>query len=163
MQYDPQTLSGRKYLAGMLLADLNTWGFIEEYHSATVVGDITLERVFYYPIPERNLRVVVYTSIVDDAVREVGEDAIRVVLLYRAESDGQNRAIAKETRVHRTGEVDAICERVHERCRDAYQKGAGELERCPKCGAPMFQGKNKKKWCAEICWKNPSRRESCQY
>ena len=69
--------------------------------------------------------VKVYSSIQRgaDEVRECGEDAIRVVALF---ADGRHHwparivPIFKATRVHRTGSVEAVLDRMIERAREAY-------------------------------------------
>ena len=70
--------------------------------------------------------VKVYSSIQRGAeeARGCGEDAIRVVALfmenYRFHWPARVRPIFKAPRVHRTGSVEAVLERMIERARDAY-------------------------------------------
>lgn len=69
--------------------------------------------------------VRVYTSIQRgaDEARDCGADAIRVVALFK---DGKFHyppkvvPIFKATRVHRTGSVEAVLDRMIERAREAY-------------------------------------------
>jgi hypothetical protein len=76
---------------------------------------------------ERDSRytVKVYSSIQRGAteVRDCGSDAIRVVALF-ADSQFHYPArivpIFKATRVHRTGSVEAVLDRMVERAREAY-------------------------------------------
>jgi hypothetical protein len=81
--------------------------------------------------------VKVYSSIQRGAaeVRECGEDAIRVVAIFL---DGRFRFPAREvpifkaTRVHRTGSVEAVLDRMIERAREAYaacnaHRGGGKV------------------------------------
>lgn len=65
-------------------------------------------------------RVLVYTSVRRgaSAARAVGKDAIRVCAIF---DDGQRSfGVAKLPRVHRTGTVDGVLERVIDRSREAY-------------------------------------------
>lgn len=65
-------------------------------------------------------RILVYTSARRGSfvARAKGADAIRVCAIF---VDGfVSRGVAKLPRVHRTGSVDAVLERVIERARDAY-------------------------------------------
>jgi len=69
--------------------------------------------------------VKVYSSIQRGAaeVRECGEDAIRVVALFadsRFHWPAKIVPIFKATRVHRTGSVEAVLDRMIERAREAY-------------------------------------------
>jgi hypothetical protein len=70
--------------------------------------------------------VKVYSSIQRGAevARERGADAIRVVALfkedYRFHWPARTVPIFKATRVHRTGSVDAVLDRMVERAREAY-------------------------------------------
>jgi|SRR5208282_66121 len=69
--------------------------------------------------------VKVYSSIArgGSAVRECGEDAIRVVAVFldgRFHYPAREMPIFKATRVHRTGSVEAVLDRMIERAREAY-------------------------------------------
>lgn len=69
--------------------------------------------------------IKVYSSIQRgaDEVRECGEDAIRVVALFtdsRFHWPAKVIPIFKATRVHRTGSVEAVLDRMIERAREAY-------------------------------------------
>jgi len=69
--------------------------------------------------------VKVYSSIQRgaDEVRECGEDAIRVVAIFldgRFHYPAREVPIFKATRVHRTGSVEAVLDRMIERAREAY-------------------------------------------
>lgn len=72
--------------------------------------------------------VRIYSSISDGAcsVRGCGEDAIRVVALRRIVRFGDWRrpwewqGVAKTKRIHRTGTVEGVLARMHERAREAY-------------------------------------------
>lgn len=69
--------------------------------------------------------VKVYSSIQRGAaeVRECGEDAIRVVAIFldgRFHWPAKEVPIFKATRVHRTGSIEAVLDRMIERAREAY-------------------------------------------
>lgn len=157
MQYDPLSPVSRQHLAALILDVLATAGFIEEWHDDA--GDIVKERVFYRPVemadgtPVEGIRVLVYTSIVGDEVRDCGKDAIRVAAVYRSKRTGVERGIIKETRIHRVGDTDAICDRLLKRMRTVYGK-ARRPNRCPRCGAPMFTSKKGNDVCCDFCWKS---------
>lgn len=102
--------------------------------------------------------VKVYTSLPvnGDAARGCGEDAIRVIAFFERATTTANRdgardgargfkkCIYKATRIHRTGSVEKILERVHERAREAYGaaneflKGGGCFACCGR--APQQAG-----------------------
>ena len=85
-------------------------------------------------------------------VRQSGKDAIRVCAIYKTK-DGNVRGLIKETRTHRTGNIEDIVGRMYQRMRDAYS-AASTGEKCYRCGAPKFVAKSGKSVCAEICWKS---------
>lgn len=67
--------------------------------------------------------IKVYSSIAraSSTARGCGEDAIRVVATFRAQStDTIARGVFKAKRIYRTGSVEAVLERMLERMRDAY-------------------------------------------
>ncbi len=150
--FNPESLESRRELGAALLGTLTTKGFkLDPIRPGT-------ERVARW---DQNMPagmvVAIYTTVEGDGasatVRGVGEDAIRVVLLYTA-ADGTERGLATATRVHRTGQIPAIVERTLERARECYSKGK-HVARCSKCGAPLFTAKSGKAVCAEICWTKP--------
>jgi hypothetical protein len=155
MLYDPEDPGSRRHLAVVLENTLTTAGFVEEWHGDA--GDITREKVFTRAVDGvPDVRVAVYTTIVgqghDAAVRAVGKDAIRVCAVYRSQRTDQERGIIKETRIHRTGDTDAICERMLERMRTVW-KAACRPHRCPSCNAPTFKSKAGNDVCADLCFK----------
>jgi hypothetical protein len=79
----------------------------------------------------------VYTSATTstDATRGVGEDAIRVCLLFRY-PDGHVRGIGHEQRVYRTGTVEGVMRRLSGRIEEA--EGSCGEDSCPKCGLPTY-------------------------
>lgn len=97
-----------------------------------------------------NLQIVVYTSIVRGEVRDCGEDAIRVALLYRC-NDGTVIGVGSTKRVHRTGEISAICDRIQARIKE-IEGSLGEIPRCRHCNAPMIMSKKQNLYCVEKCW-----------
>jgi len=157
MQYDPLSPTSRQHLATCILDVLAEAGFIEEWHEDA--GDIVKEKVFYRPVTMgdgsvvEGVRVLVYTSIVGDEVRDKGKDAIRVAAVYHSKRTGQERGIIKETRIHRVGDTDAICDRLLKRMRKVFGK-ARRPNRCPRCGAPMFTSKKGNDVCCDFCWKS---------
>ncbi len=156
MSYEPENSTDRLALATRIEVTLTKAGFYEEWHGDADgrnrdAGDITKERTFSRPIEDvPDIRIVVYTSIVGDRVRPAGTDAIRVIALYRMRN-GTDRAVKKESRVHRTGEIPAICERMLERARSVW-RAAFEVPRCGQCGAPLFRSKKGNMVCMEVCW-----------
>jgi hypothetical protein len=157
MLYDPQNASSRRHLAACVLQTVLDAGFVEEWHGED--HDPTKERVFYRPVeqadgtPVDGIRVLVYTSIVGEEVRTVGKDAIRVVAVYRSQRTDRERGIIKETRVHRVGDTDDICDRLLGRMRAVYGR-ARRPNRCSRCGAPTFTSKKGNDVCADLCWKS---------
>lgn len=152
MEYNPADPMHRRELAQALVQRLTAAGFME----AAVARRGIKERVFYRPIDNSpGMRVQVYTSIVgygpEATVRSVGNDAIRVCGIYRSNA-GQDRGIVTATRVHRTGEIQAICDRTIERAREVWA-AARRSTRCSKCGAPTFTSKKGNEVCAELCFK----------
>ena len=143
--YDPNLQILREMLALSIIGKLDECGFSE-----AGFDDKTREKVFARDISDSGISVKVYTTIVGREVRGGGKDAIRVCATYITK-DGQSKGIVKSTRVHRTGNIDEIVERMYQRMRETW-KSASTGERCHSCGAPKFTAKSGKKVCAEICW-----------
>lgn len=147
-EYNPAIRTNRRHLAACLLVMLANSGFVE------MATTNTKERVFYRMVEGTKIRVMVYTTIVgqgDDAeVRCIGKDAIRVCGVYR-DSAKKDRGVAKETRINRTGTVEAIVDRVLQRMRKVYVISR-DLPKC-QCGAPMFTSSKGNPCCADLCWK----------
>jgi len=106
----------------------------------------------------RNMQVVVYTTIVDDAVRDVGKDAIRVALLYKCKPtaecpQGKVVGIGSETRVNRVGRICDIVDRMVQRW-NSLESNVDTIECCKDCGAPKLKSKAGKMYCADLCWLN---------
>lgn len=72
----------------------------------------------------KHITITVYTSLPvrGSEVRGVGEDAIRVTAVYKKPWRGRDfvRVVHRATRVHRTGSVEGVLQRLYERAREAY-------------------------------------------
>jgi len=151
MSYDPFSIPDRRELASALINMLLQSGFVEVQLPGTI------ERTFGRPVNDR-IRVVVYTSIVDDAVRGKDFDAIRVTALYTTQRpvlNGQEKGIIKDRRVHRTGEINGkggIVDRTLDRMRNVWSLSSPPKCTCTSCGAPKFVSKAGNAVCAEMCW-----------
>jgi hypothetical protein len=138
MQYDPNNQSHRRELAAGIIAELGRLGFTRRESAGEAI---------YAREREPNVAVLVYTTIVGAAVRSVGEDAIRVSLVY--EGQPSSRGLARDKAVHRVGTVAAIVGRLRERIEGAK---AVELDRCRRCNGPAFLSRANQPTCAAICW-----------
>lgn len=98
----------------------------------------------------RGVEVLVYTTIVGEAVRPMGKDAIRVCAVFTP-TDGHGRGICSERKVLRTGKIEEIPGRVVERVKD-IAKDLNELKHCNRCGAPGLISKKGNMYCADACW-----------
>lgn len=145
--YDHTKLAHRKALAKLLLDVLHTAGFEEEPSRGRRV-----ERMFVRKIPHIQAFVRVYTSIEGEAVRAVGDDAVRIVGF--AIKGKRELPIAKATRVHRTGTIGAIGERMLTRTREVWKAAeVNAKKRCEDCGAALFLSKRGNEVCSDLCWK----------
>ena len=100
----------------------------------------------------RGVEILVYTTIVGDAVRPVGADAIRVCAVFSpTDPEKRSRGILKERKVLRTGEITEIPGRVIERIKDIAEE-LGEIKHCNNCGAPGLISKKGNLYCADACW-----------
>jgi hypothetical protein len=151
--YDPELSILREMLALGILEKLIDCGFDEVYPCKS-----TKERVYSRSIPNTNIDVQVYTSVVGQEVRNQGKDAIRVCAIYNAR-DGSKKGIVKASRVHRTGNINEIIDRMYARMRKTWE-AASTGERCNSCGAPKFIAKSEKLVCADICWLTPEQKEA---
>lgn len=98
----------------------------------------------------RGVEVLVYTTIVGEAVRPMGVDAIRVCAVFNP-TEGRGRGICKERKVLRTGKIEEIPGRVVDRIKDIAGEVNG-LKHCLKCGAPGLVSKKGNLYCADACW-----------
>lgn len=75
--------------------------------------------------------VKVYTSMPLKAgdARACGEDAIRVLLIFKNEHTGKSGCLHKGSRVYRTGTQEGIIERTLERAREAYAAANARLKK----------------------------------
>ena len=146
MDYDPTIPGMRTALAASIVTCLEECGFTK--HTDKDARYDGREFVFTRKIND-NTDVRVYTTVADGKARGKGKDSIRVAAVYTTR-DGKTRGLVKNRRVHRTGNIDAITERMVERMRDVWRKAA-RPERC-HCGAPKFVTKKGNLCCAEICW-----------
>ncbi len=160
--YDPQLPILRQLLALSILDKLDKCGFVPLDISASISPTPHIaaqaERVYERKVStDGRVRVKVFTTVrggtadVPLEVRLNGKDAIRVCATYITNA-GEERGLVKEARVHRTGDIDAIVERMYLRMRTVW-KAAKTSECCHNCGAPKFVAKSGKNVCAEICWK----------
>jgi hypothetical protein len=138
MEYEPTNPAHRRELAAAIIAKLEQLGFTRRDGHREAV---------YARTREPNVTVMVYTTIVQGVVRAVGEDAIRVALVY--EGQPQDRGLAKDRAVHRVGTIDAIVGRLVERVESAQ---TAELNRCRRCNGPAFLSRSNSPTCAAICW-----------
>ena len=150
MTYDPDNAAHRQELAESVTCLVTDLGFTREYPQRGRYE--TKEAVYSKETDDHGIRVVVYTSAVDGAVRGNGRDAIRVIALYR-NREGYDKGIAKaQKRVNRTGTITTICQRVVDRISEVWTL-ARTGERCSYCGAPKFKSKKGNMVCADICWR----------
>ena len=106
--------------------------------------------MFYRFVPDTDRKVVVYTTVVNGAVRNVGKDAIRISGVHKNSQD-KWLGLVKNTRVNRTGEIDAIVNRMYERMRSTYGS-IMQPANCDKCEAPNFISSKGNSVCSEFCW-----------
>lgn len=145
-KYNPESYADRTKLAVLLDQRLTE----AKFKIAAVRGG---EDVYELVVTSK-IRILVYSSIVQGMCRGNGEDAIRVVAVYRR-ADGKDQFLLSETRVNRIGQTLDIANRTIERARDIYRelvrrKNANMV--CRRCGAPTFLSKSKNEVCAETCW-----------
>lgn len=151
--YDPDLSILREMLAFSILNKLEECEFSEIENDET-----TKERVFTRPLQDTGISVRVYTTVVGQEVRGEGKDAIRVCAVYDTK-DGGHKGIVKATRVHRTGNIDEIVNRMYDRMRTTW-KAASTGKKCWKCNAPTFTSKSGKEVCADICWMTKEQKDA---
>ena len=100
----------------------------------------------------KGVELLVYTTIVGEAVRPMGLDAIRVCAVFTPSEAGKmsTRGICKERKVLRTGKIEEIPVRVTGRIKD-IASDLNELPHCIKCGAPGLVSKKGNMYCADAC------------
>ena len=146
--YDPLSRASRVHLAYTILEMLKKEQF-QLRPNLKPGEELQFGRRIKIDGKSSNLQIVVYTTIVSDEVREIGQDAIRVALLYRA-SDGSTVGIGKSKRVNRTGQIADIITRILERVK--HCEDISSVETCRFCSAPIAISKANKPYCAEKCW-----------
>ena len=165
--YDPNIALLREMLALSILSKLDECEFelLDNPYKTSIESPgprrpELVERVYARNIDdEGRLKVKVFTSVVGGAkdvplgVRAEGKDAIRVCATYTT-NDGKERGLVKETRINRTGNIEDIVDRMHQRMRSAWKSASG-AQKCNHCGAPKFTTKKGNLCCAEVCWKSP--------
>ena len=148
MDYDPNSVEDRKKLGERLTSTLAEKGFVSKKES-------NVEETFDFKVDKPGMSgfyIRVYTSIVNGIAREDGEDAIRVVLLWKNVKKDSFTPISKSTRVNRTGEIEKIVKRTLSRARELWGK-MSEVKRC-HCGAPKILSSKEKLYCVNICRKD---------
>ena len=152
MKYNSDNMIHRRTLAVELIDKLMTAGFDRCARLEGRYGDLS-EAVYAKRIQGRFI-VAVYTSCNQREgaweARNNGKDAIRVVSLY-INKDGSTRGLSKHKRIHRTGNVDNIIERVSGRIDEAWNVGLRPT--LCDCGAPKFLTKKGNMCCVDLCWK----------
>lgn len=149
-EYDPEQPFMRGKLAAELRKMIEAAGF--SLDKTRTRGELVFSRRVTMrdgsELP--NTDVVIYTTIDGAEVRQLGEDAIRVCVVFK--QDGKpGRGLAKDRRVFRTGTIEGIVERAKQRMRDAWAT-AKQVERCRYCGAPTFTSRAGNTVCAAICF-----------
>ena len=170
--YDPGLPILRQMLALSIVNKLDECGFelLDNPHKYSTSSPgprrpELAERVYARTVgDDERLQVRVYTTVIGGEngtpfeVRKEGKDAIRVCATYKTKS-GKDRGLVKETRVNRTGNIDAIVDRMYQRMRNAY-KTASSGQKCHDCGAPKFVSQNGNAVCAEICWQTAEQKRA---
>ena len=146
MSYDSTCKYSRQNLAISLTAKLESAGFARSNLRNT------REWVYDRPIEGTNLRIRVYTSVVQN--RELGLSVHKDVIRVHVVSPDMPRPMFAEARVDKTGDVKSICDHTIERAREAYVAGK-KSGKCHKCGSPKAFSKKGNWYCAKICWKSP--------
>jgi len=143
-KYNPDSATDRENLAMAVEFKLQSCGFDPQTSS-----DPRMELIYKRQVGDTKMSVVVYTSIVNGRVRNLGKDAIRVAGVY--ENGEVRRGIVSDKRINRTGEIPEIVDRMYQRMRECY-RACNTSRRCNSCNAPMFTSKNGNFVCAEVCW-----------
>jgi len=111
--------------------------WIERIPDHSIIERPNQEMMVDFPIKDAQendlcLSVRVYTSLVGESTRGLGEDAIRCVLFDMI----SERPLGKTKRIHRTEGRTTVWERLDERFSDLREK-IEEVTFCPKCGSAM--------------------------
>lgn len=108
-----------------------------EARGFSLLSPETTRELVYGKRVRRDLTLRIYTSIVNDAVREVGADAIRCVLMFRENPKDKPCIAGKSRRVHR---VEGWRKNLDARI-SYWEQALGPI--CPKCSAPTVERKGK--------------------
>jgi hypothetical protein len=134
--------------AAAIFERLRACGFLERSPSSVRGHEIVFERAH---VEDSRFKVLVYTSVSRGAsrARAIGKDAIRVVAIF--EDSDSSRGIAKLPRVHRTGTIDGVLERMVARAREAYAAlSRARPRRDVRCTAPLLADGNDRRTLAQI-------------
>ena len=112
--------------------------WIERIPDHSIIERPNQEMMVDFPIKDAQendlcLSVRVYTSLVGESTRGLGEDAIRCVLFDMI----SERPLGKTKRIHRTEGRTTVWERLDERFSDLREK-IEKVTFCPKCGSAMI-------------------------
>ena len=152
MRYDNTSPASRQVLGDAITDTLRTAGFTQV--PASRLPHRTREDVYEREVTHSGhgrIVIQVWTSIERGHMRSAGKDAIRVATVFISDARPQ-RGVAKERRVNRTGDIDAIADRMLGRMRAAW-RNVRSIERCGSCGSPKFTSKKGNAVCAALCWK----------
>lgn len=121
---------GSRYVevpAEAIFAKLSAMGFEQGVFGGEIVFKLTHKKC-------KHVTLTVYTSLPargGDA-RACGEDAIRVTAVFQRQTPGRDRPFTrvmyKGKRVHRTGTVEGVIQRMYDRAREAYAAVNAELK-----------------------------------
>lgn len=161
--YLPESPSSREALAIKLLAGLTQAGF--KPIDVPECEEAVYERVG--PHKSGRVTIRVYTTVIPARgtleVRPSGSDAIRVAVLYtskRALVRHKERGLNSEVRVHRTGQIEEIAERMLERMRSSWAWVQRDLITCDHCDAPSVKTRNNRMCCCDLCFKTDAELEA---
>ena len=162
--YDSSEPILRQMLALSIINKLEECGFTQTQCPTQLVNPHLAEKIYFRQIDkDGRLKVKVYTTVKGGSgnhpleVRGDGKDSIRVCATYLTK-DNKEKGLIKERRIHRTGDIDEIVDRMYHRMRDVW-KAAKTGKRCTSCKSPMFISKSGNHVCAEICWRTPEEKE----
>ena len=148
MEYNHTLIEHRRKLASSVVGLLTSLGFKRD-------NKVQSKEHVYSRMLKSNMKISVYTSATNDgdglSVRKVGDDAIRIAVLYHS-TEGLVRPVGKKTRINRTGDFKAILERLRTRTFDIMKE---PTTYCSHCESPQFKSKAGKMVCAELCWTKP--------
>ena len=148
MQYNPESLADRKLLATELEAMFAKANF------TLIDKQGCSEKVFAFATQIPNVSIYAYSTIDGDTVRALGDDAIRITVVYKR-ADDKEMQLFKAVRVFRTGQIEDIVGRTLDKLRGAFTNFRARHRdglSCKRCSAPLFDTKAGKLACAATCW-----------